>query len=79
VTAPILSPGVRCAHNIREIRLHRDMTLKQLSTKLMLDYQYPIPIAGLCKIEQCVRKISVDDLYYIAKALSVTPEGLMGE
>ena len=79
MTDVVLSPGVRCAHNIRDLSLHRDMTLKQLSAKLMLDYQYPIPIAGLCKIEQCVRKISVDDLYYIAKALSVTPERLMSE
>lgn len=58
--------------NIRDLRLKRDLTQAQLAT--MAD----LPTQSITEIENGARRVNVDDLVAICKALKVRPARLLG-
>lgn len=57
--------------NIRECRVKREMTQTELATKA------GIPNQAITEIENGARRVNVDDLVLIAKALNVRVERLL--
>jgi transcriptional regulator with XRE-family HTH domain len=62
--------------HIRRIRDRNGMTLREVSDRLAR-YGRPILPSGLAKIEKGDRRVDVDDLVAIARALGVNPERLL--
>lgn len=59
--------------NIRECRLKREMTQTELAVKAEL------PTQSITEIENGARRVNVDDLVAISKALRVTVARLIGQ
>jgi transcriptional regulator with XRE-family HTH domain len=59
--------------NIRECRVKRGLTQAQLADKAEL------PTQSITEIENGARRVNVDDLMAICRALRVTPARLLGE
>lgn len=73
VSGPV---AARVAHEIRRMRLIRGMTLQSVSEQLRI-LGYPLATSILSKIETEARRITVDDLVNIARALGVPSEDLL--
>src|SRR3954468_4737560 len=69
-------PGDRLASNSKQLRERRDLTVRQLSTRLT-ELGRPILPSGITKIEQGQRRVDADDLMALAVALGVTPNRLL--
>jgi transcriptional regulator with XRE-family HTH domain len=68
--------GLRVAAQIRQIRERKDLSLHALSERLS-EMGRPILASGLSKIEQGTRRVDVDDLVAIARALEIVPSALL--
>jgi transcriptional regulator with XRE-family HTH domain len=68
--------GLRVAAQIRQIRERKSLSLQDLSESLS-KLGRPILPSGLWKIEQGTRRVDVDDLAAIARALEIVPSTLL--
>jgi transcriptional regulator with XRE-family HTH domain/tetratricopeptide (TPR) repeat protein len=64
--------GERVAARLKQIRLERGLTLGELAARLK-ELGRPLLLSALSKIEQCQRRVDVDDLVALARALDVSP------
>lgn len=69
---------MRVAGNVRHLRGARELSLRDLSARLA-ELGRPILPSGLMKIERADRRIDVDDLAALAKALETVPIRLLSE
>jgi transcriptional regulator with XRE-family HTH domain len=68
--------GLRVAAQIRQIRERKGLSLQDLSESLSRIGR-PILPSGLWKIEQGTRRVDVDDLAAITRALETVPSALL--
>ncbi len=64
--------------NVQRIRNLRGLTYKQLSDRLE-DIGHPLAVLGLSRLERGERRVDVDDLTALAKALGIGVMDLLGE
>lgn len=64
--------GIIVRENIREIRIKRELTQNQLAVLAEL------PTQSITEIENGARRVNVDDLAAICRALKVAPAEILG-
>jgi transcriptional regulator with XRE-family HTH domain len=74
---PVGPVGKRVAANVRRYRQQGQMSLRDLSARL-LEHGQPINASGIHKVEREQRHVDADELVALAKALDVLPETLLG-
>jgi transcriptional regulator with XRE-family HTH domain len=62
--------------NVKHLRQARGLTYKELAEQLGHAGR-PIPVLGLARLERGERRVDVDDLVALARALGVTPHELL--
>ncbi|MEU7764995.1 DEAD/DEAH box helicase family protein [Nocardia sp. NPDC049190] len=68
--------GIRVGQRLKDVRQSRGLTLNLLATRLS-DLGRPIDLSALAKIEKGQRRVDVDDLIALARALDVSPNWLL--
>ncbi|MGW4371997.1 DEAD/DEAH box helicase family protein [Nocardia takedensis] len=68
--------GIRVGQRLKDVRQSRGLTLNLLATRLS-DLGRPIDLSALAKIEKGQRRVDVDDLMALARALDVSPNWLL--
>lgn len=75
---PEFGPTARAvAANVKRIRRYRELNFKELSGKLKTVANWDLSAVAVRRIEECSRRVTVDDLTALAVALKVTPATLM--
>jgi transcriptional regulator with XRE-family HTH domain len=64
--------------NLKEVRKLRGLTLRDLSEKLS-DTDHPMAHNTISEIERGARRVDVDDLMALAKALKISTSYLLGD
>ncbi|MBX9921675.1 MAG: helix-turn-helix domain-containing protein [Mycolicibacterium frederiksbergense] len=65
------------AKNIAAVREARGLTYTQLSDRLRTDFEWMLTPVAIRRIEDCQRRVTVDDLMAIAVVLDVSPASLL--
>lgn len=75
---PEFGPTARAvAANVKRIRRYRELNFKELSGELKAVANWELSAVAVRRIEEGLRRVSVDDLAALAVALKVTPATLM--